>query len=78
MTRTDQERRISGVAAAIIAVGLGVTVAWFGYLLLRFGLYALDEGETAIGVLAVLLGGVLVLGPVAVLLGQVVAWLRRR
>lgn len=66
------------MAATIIAVGLGVTVIWFGYLLLRFGFYALDEGESAVGILAVLLGGVLVLGPVAILVGQVVAWLRRR
>jgi hypothetical protein len=78
VTRTDGDRRISSVAATVIAVGLGIAVAWFGLLLLRFGLYALDEGEWAIGVLAVLLGGALLIGPLVVLLGQVVAWLRRR
>lgn len=78
MTRTDRERRISSVPATIIALGLGIALVWFGTLLLRFGLYALDEGEPAIGVLAVLLGAALVIGPLVVLLGQVVAWLRRR
>jgi hypothetical protein len=78
VTRSDGERRINSVAATVIAVGLGVAVAWFGILLLRFGLYALDESEPAIGVLAVLLGAALVIGPVVVLVGQIVAWLRRR
>ena len=73
-----EKRRISTVAAVIITIGLGVAMAYFGFVLTGFGVYAFREGETLIGIVSVLFGIVLLATPVAVLVSQVLAMYRRR
>ncbi len=72
------ERRISTVAAVIITVGLGVVLAYFGVSLAGFGAYAVSHGEVLLGSLAFVFGVVLVGIPVAILVSQLRAMLRRR
>ena len=66
------------VLAVVVAVGVGAAMAYLGFLLASFGVYAFSEGETLLGVLAILLGVALVSAPVAVLVSQVRAMFRRR
>jgi biotin transporter BioY len=73
-----EKKRIGTVAAVIITVGLGVVMLYFGITLAAFGFYAFSEDEVLIGALALLLGGVLVSIPGAVVVSQVRAFLRRR
>jgi biotin transporter BioY len=73
-----EKKRISMIAAVIITVGLGVVMLYFGISLAAFGFYAFTEDEVLIGALALLLGGVLVSIPGAVVVSQVRAYLRRR
>jgi biotin transporter BioY len=73
-----EKKRISTIAAVVITVGLGVVLLYFGISLAAFGIYAFSENELAIGTLALLLAGVMVSIPVAVIVSQVRAYLRHR
>jgi biotin transporter BioY len=73
-----EKKRIGTVAAVIITVGLGVVMLYLGITLAAFGFHAFSEDEVLIGALALLLGGVLVSIPGAVVVSQVRAYLRRR
>jgi biotin transporter BioY len=75
---SDEKRQISTVAAVIVAVAIGAAMAYFGFRLASFGVYAFSEDELLLGVLAFVAGCVLIGLPVAVLTSQVVALLRRR
>ena len=78
MENPDEQRQISKVPAVIITVGLGIAMAYFGVRLGAFGVYAMDEGEVLVGLVALLFGVVLLGIPVAVLVSQVLAMFRRR
>jgi biotin transporter BioY len=73
-----EKKRISTIAAVVITVGLGVVLLYFGISLAAFGFYAFSENELVIGTLALLLAGVMVSIPGAVIVSQVRAHLRRR
>jgi biotin transporter BioY len=73
-----EKKRISTIAAVVITVGLGVVLLYFGISLAAFGFYAFSENELVIGTLALLLAGVMVSIPGAVIVSQVRAYLRRR
>ncbi len=75
---SGEKRRISSVAAVIITIGLGIAMAYFGFRLTGFGVYAFAEGEILIGLVAVLFGIALLAIPIAVLASQVLAMYRRR
>lgn len=75
---SGETRRISSVTAVIITVGLGIAMAYFGFMLTGFGVYAFSEGEILIGLVTVLFGIALLAIPVAVLVSQVLAMYRRR
>lgn len=71
MGRTDGERRsISTVVGTIMVLAIGVVVVYFGLGMVNVGLYALTRGEVLLGVVSLLFGTALVLGPVFVLVGQ--------
>ena len=74
---SDEKRQISTVAAVIVAVVIGAAMAYLGFRLASFGVYAFSENEFLLGVLAFVAGSVLIGIPVAVLTSQVVALLRR-
>lgn len=73
-----QRRRISSVAAVVITVGLGIVMLYFGIALASFGFYAFSRDEVLIGALSLLLGGVLVSIPGAIIVSQVRSLFRRR
>jgi len=74
---SDEKRQISTVAAVVVAVAIGAAMAYLGFRLASFGVYAISEAELLLGVLAFVAGAVLIGIPVAVLTSQVVAMLRR-
>ncbi|GAB2753074.1 hypothetical protein [Nocardioides pakistanensis] len=74
----EARRRIGTGVAAVVAVVLGAALLYLGITMVRFGIYAIDEGETFIGVASLVLGTALGAVPVAVLVSQVRAMLRRR
>ncbi len=79
VARTEGEKKpISPVASTVMAVLLTGGLAYLGATLLSFGGYALGEGETFIGLIAVVLGGVLLAGVLAIVVSQARAWLRGR
>ena len=78
MQEGSETRRGITVLAVVVAVGVGAAMAYLGFLLASFGVYAVSEGETLLGVLAILLGVALVSAPAAVLVSQVRAMFRRR
>ena len=78
MREGSETRRGITVLAVVVAVGVGAAMAYLGFLLASFGVYAFSEGETLLGVLAIILGVVLFSAPVAVLVSQVRAMFRRR
>jgi len=75
---SEEKRRISTLAAVIVAVAIGAALAYLGFRLASFGVYAFSEDELLLGVLTFVAGSVLIGIPVAVLTSQVVALLRRR
>lgn len=79
MARTDKERKqISSTTSLVMTVLVALAVGYLGVTLLSFGTYALGEGETIIGIAALVLGGVFVAAVLAVVVSQVRAWLRAR
>ena len=79
MARTDGEKKqISPIASLVMAVLIGAAVGYLGVMLMIFGGYALGEGETFIGLAALVLGGVFVAGVAAVVVSQLRAWMRDR
>ena len=78
MGRAEGERKgISPVAATFIVVAVGLAVVYLGVALANVGVVALAAGEYLLGLVALGLGIVLVLGPVAVLVSQLRALGRR-
>jgi hypothetical protein len=77
-TDEPQRRRISTVAAAIMVVAIGVVVVYFGLGMLNMGLYAFTQGEVLLGIVSVLFGTALAVGPVVVLVSQLRALRRDR
>jgi biotin transporter BioY len=73
-----EKRQISTVAGVVITVALGAAMAYFGFGLLALGISAFAEDEVLIGVLCVLFGVALLGITIAVLVSQVMAFLRRR
>lgn len=73
-----QQRRIGTGVAVVVAVALGLALLYLGVNMVRFGAFALGEGETFIGLASLLLGAVFVVGPLIVLGSQVRAMSRRR
>lgn len=79
MARTDGEKKqISPVASTVMAALLAAGLVYLGVMLAGFGIYAIGEGETFIGVAAAALGGVFVVGVLAVVVSQARAWTRSR
>lgn len=79
MGRTDgEQRRISPVASTIMVVGIGGVLVYLGVALGSFGVYALREGEMLLGLAVLVVSILFVAGPVAVIVSQVRAMLRRR
>lgn len=79
MARADGEKKqISTTASTIVTIAIGAVVAYLGFSLIRFGAYALGEGETFIGISTLVVGGVLIGGVVTVIVSQLRAWLRGR
>jgi hypothetical protein len=77
VTRADGEKKqISTTASMIMTIAIGAVVAYLGFSLVRFGLYALGEGESFIGVATLVIGGVLLAGVLAVVVSQLRAWMR--
>jgi len=72
------KKPISTTASTVMVVVIGLAMAYLGIALLRFGAYALGEGETLVGLAALVIGLLFVAGPVAVAFGQVRAVLRGR
>lgn len=71
MSKAEPERRnIGTVAATIMVVAVGVVVVYFGLGLVNVGLYAFTQGEVLLGIVSVLFGAALVVGPVVVLISQ--------
>jgi hypothetical protein len=76
VARADGEKKqISTTASTIVTIAIGAVVAYLGFSLIRFGAYALGEGETFIGISTLVVGGVLIGGVVAVIVSQLRAWL---
>lgn len=76
MARADGEKKqISTTASTIVTIAIGAVVAYLGFSLIRFGAYALGEGETFIGISTLVVGGVFIGGVVAVIVSQLRAWL---
>lgn len=73
-----ERKQISTTASVIVAVAVGAVMVYLGVSLVLFGLYAFGEGSVAVGVVAILLGSLLVAGPVAVVISQLRALLRGR
>jgi hypothetical protein len=76
VARADGEKKqISTTASTIVTIAIGAVVAYLGFSLIRFGAYALGEGETFIGISTLVVGGVLIGGVVTVIVSQLRAWL---
>lgn len=79
MARADGENRQVGTTASMIMViAVGAVVAYLGFTMVRFGLYAFGEGEALIAVGSLAIGAVFLAGVTAVVVSQVRAWLRGR
>lgn len=79
MARADGEKKqISTTASTIVTIAIGAVVAYLGFSLIRFGAYALGEGETFIGISTLVVGGVLIGAVVTVIVSQLRAWLSGR
>lgn len=79
MARADGEKKqISTTASTIVTIAIGAVVAYLGFSLIRFGAYALGEGETFIGISTLVVGGVFIAGVVSVIVSQFRAWLSGR
>lgn len=79
MAGADKERKqISSTTSLVMTVLVALAVGYLGVTMLSFGTYALGEGETFIGIAALVLGGVFVAAVLAVVVSQVRAWLRAR
>lgn len=78
MARTDGEKQISPIASMVMAILIGAALAYLGLMLVSFGFYALGEDETFIGLGSLVLGGIFVVGVLAVVVSQVRAWSRSR
>jgi hypothetical protein len=79
VARADGEKKqISTTASTIVTIAIGAVVAYLGFSLIRFGAYALGEGETFIGISTLVVGGVLIGGVVTVIVSQLRAWLSGR
>lgn len=79
MARADGEKKqISTTASTIVTIAVGAVAAYLGFSLVRFGVYALGEGETFIGLSTIVVGLVFLAGVLAVVVSQVRAWSSRR
>jgi predicted exporter len=79
VARADGERKqISTTASTIVTIAIGLAVGYLGVTMVRFGLYALGEGEALIGMGSTAVGAVFVAAVLAVLVSQLRAWSRAR
>lgn len=62
----------------VVAVAIGLVMAYLGFLLANAGAYALTHGNALLGVLALIVGIGLLGIPVVVLVSQLLAVYRRR
>lgn len=74
----SETRRSITVLAVVLAVAIGIAMAYLGFMLASFGVYAFSEGESLLGVLAMIVGAALFSVPVAVLVSQIRSMFRRR
>lgn len=74
--RTEQ-RRISSVAGVIVAVAIGAVMAYLGFLLASVGAYALTKGNPLLGVVALVVGVVLIGVPIVALVSLLRSAYRR-
>ncbi|HLN75474.1 MAG TPA: hypothetical protein VK204_00435 [Nocardioidaceae bacterium] len=72
-----ERKQISTAVAVIMLIVIGAAVVYLGVTLILFGVYALGEDSTLIGLATLVLGVIFVAGPVVVLASQVRAMLRR-
>jgi O-antigen/teichoic acid export membrane protein len=73
-----EKRQVSTVVTVILAVAIGLALAFFGVTLVTYGAYALNEGEVLIGVLAILFGLVLLGFLIAIVVSQLRSLYDRR
>lgn len=72
-----EQRRISSVAGVAAAVAIGAVMAYLGFLLARVGAYALTQGSPFLGVVALVVGVVLIGVPVVALVSLLRSAYRR-
>ena len=73
-----ERRRISTVAAVILAVAIGAGLLYVGVRLATIGVEAINKDSVLLGLVALLVGVVLIGIPVAVLASQLRSVMRRR
>lgn len=73
-----ERRRISTVAAVILAVAIGAGLLYVGVRLATIGVEAISKDSVLLGLAALLVGVVLIGIPMAVLASQLRSVMRRR
>lgn len=73
-----ERRRISSVAAVILAVAIGAGLLYVGFRLAIVGVEAISKDSVLLGLAALLVGVILIGIPLAVLASQARSVMRRR